>query len=314
MRHGQAPSRSASSSAAPVLLSFDVEAYFQIEAARDCVPRTAWPSYDDRLTGVMDWLLERLDHHHATATFFTLGYIADRQPKLIRRIVEAGHELACHGHMHDRLHTLSPKALRQDLHDARHALEQAAGCAVTGYRAPTFSLDRSTAWALDVLAEQGFLYDSSIQPIRRAAYGVADAPIEPFRLPTPSGATLLELPPLVWRLAGYHLPAAGGGYFRLFPPFVMDRAIEQAHRADRPAVCYFHPWEFDPDQPRLPLTGLRRFRTYVNLGRTRDRLDQLLRRHPATSIHQYLSTQPVATWPTWPLTSVTPAAAQREAA
>jgi polysaccharide deacetylase family protein (PEP-CTERM system associated) len=314
MPHGQAPSRSASPSAAPVLLSFDVEAYFQIEAARDCVPKTAWPSYDDRLAPVIDWLLERLAHHHATATFFTLGYIADRQPKLIRRIVEAGHELACHGHMHDRLHTLWPEALRQDLHDARHALEQAAGCAVTGYRAPTFSLDRSTAWALDVLAEQGFTYDSSIQPIRRAAYGVADAPIEPFRLPTPSGATLLELPPLVWQLARYHLPTAGGGYFRLFPPFVMHRAIEQAHGAGRPAVLYFHPWEFDPDQPRLPLTGLRRFRTYVNLHRTRDRLDQLLRRHPATSIARYLAKQNADHWPTWPLTATAAPTAHLDAA
>lgn len=259
-----------------VLLSFDVEECFQIEAARTAITPQQWGDYPSRVESLIDWLLETLAEHDQQATFFTLGWIAERHPKMIRRIVDAGHELACHGYGHARLHTLTPQKFAQDLHRARHTLEQAAGEAVFGYRAPTFSIVRQTAWAIDVLAEQGFIYDSSIQPTRHPQYGVSDAPQSPYHVVGPHGGSLIEIPPLSWRVRSMRIPVAGGGYFRLLPLWFMRRGIAQAQREQRPAMLYFHPWEFDPDMPDLPLTGLSRWRTRQGLSRTRRRLEKLL--------------------------------------
>ncbi|MDP7349058.1 MAG: DUF3473 domain-containing protein [Phycisphaeraceae bacterium] len=260
----------------PCLLSFDVEEYFHIEAARSAVDRRSWPSYLTRVEPIVDWLLEQLAAHAATATFFTLGWVAERHPSMIRRIADAGHEIACHGYGHDRLCRLDRRAFADDLSRAKHVLEQASGQRVIGYRAPTFSLVPATAWAVDVLIEQGFVYDSSVQPIRHPQYGVPGAPRWPYQLAGADGTRLVELPPLSWQIGSLRLPVAGGGYFRLFPLRFMLAGIRQAHRAGQPAMLYFHPWEFDPDQPRLPLTGVSRWRTYVGLSRTRRRLSHLL--------------------------------------
>ncbi len=282
---------------APVcLLTFDVEEYFQIEAAREVVGRERWDARVGRLDGQLDWLLRTLDDHDSRATFFILGWVARRQRHLVRRIADAGHEIACHGFAHDRLHRLTPDEARLDIRTARALLQDISGQPVIGYRAPTFSLDRRTAWAVDLLAEAGFEYDSSIQPIRRPAYGVPDAPRYAHRLVGPGGGELLEIPPLTWRVGRYRLPVAGGGYFRLLPLRCMLNGIAQAHRAAQPAMCYFHPWEFDPDQPRLGLRGLRRLRTYVGLNRSRLRLVRLMQRHGGRTVGHWLSTQAPARW------------------
>ncbi len=288
------------------LLSFDVETYFQIEAAKDVIPRADWNHLPGRLESVTGWLLEQLNDHNATATFFVLGTVAQRWPKVVQRMAEAGHEIACHGHGHDRLHTLNPQTFTEDLQQARRAIYDACGQHVVGYRAPTFSLDRTTAWAADVLTDLGFQYDSSIQPIRRGAYGVADAPTHLYRLLTSSGASLLELPPLTWQIGNYRMPVAGGGYFRLFPLWMMERGLQQvaSRKHDDPpgaAMLYFHPWEFDPDQPRMPLKGMKRFRTYVGMNGARRKLERLLKRWPMQSTRDYLSSVDAANWPTWSL-------------
>ena len=300
--------------ALPCLLSFDVEEYFHIEAARSVVDRRNWPSYPSRVEPIVDWLLEQLAGHAATATFFTLGWVAERHPSMIHRIAEAGHEIACHGHGHDRLCRLDRRAFAEDVSCAKQVLEQASGQRIIGYRAPTFSLVPATAWAVDVLIEQGFAYDSSVQPIRHPQYGVPGAPRWPYRLVGADGTRLVELPPLSWQIGPLRLPVAGGGYFRLFPLRFMLAGIRQAHRAGQPAMLYFHPWELDPDQPRLPLTGLSRWRTYVGLNRTRSRLSHLLARHRMTSARDWLSERNPAAWPRLAMSDIGSPPAARQAA
>ena len=268
----------------PVILSFDVEEHFRIEAAAGLtVNPSQQASYREGLASSTQWLLELLERREIKATFFVLGHLARDYPSLVRSIHRAGHEIASHGWGHQRLHGLTPATFREDVRSSKHALEDLTGQEVLGYRAPTFSIVRRTAWAIDVLAELGFLYDSSIYPVRHDRYGVPDAPRSPYVVEGPSNS-LLEIPPLTWRLPGVNLPTAGGGYFRLFPPFVMECAIRQAQRSSpHPAtMLYFHPWEFDPDQPRLPLRRLSRFRTYVGIKTSRRRLEALLDRHQFT--------------------------------
>lgn len=285
-----------SSNSAPVLLSIDVEEYFQIETAWEAVSREDWPNWQSRVAAQVDTLLALFDEVEARATFFTLGWVAERQPAVIRRIIEAGHELACHGYGHQRLHRMTTDQFAEDLRRATGALSDAGGVAVRGYRAPTFSLDRTTAWAVDVMADQGIAYDSSLQPIYRPAYGVADAPIGPHRLIGPEGGAVAELPLLTWSVGQWRLPVAGGGYFRLLPLGFMRRGMAQAQRSGRPAVVYFHPWEFDPAQPRLPLSPARQLRTRVGLRSAVRRLRGLLRKVRAVPLGDWLDQQDPQQW------------------
>jgi polysaccharide deacetylase family protein (PEP-CTERM system associated) len=269
---------------AGVILSFDVEEHFRIEAAAGMtVGPVQEACYRAGLGSSTRWLLERLERREIKATFFILGHLARDYPSLVLSIHRAGHEIASHGWGHQRIHSLSPETFREDVRRSKDALEDLTGQEVLGYRAPTFSIVRRTAWAIDVLAELGFLYDSSIYPVRHDRYGVPDAPRSPYLAGGPT-REILEIPPLTWRLPGVNLPAAGGGYFRLFPPFVMERAIRQARcTGSHPAaMLYFHPWEFDPGQPKLPLRRLNRFRTYVGIKTSRGRLVALLGRHQFT--------------------------------
>jgi polysaccharide deacetylase family protein (PEP-CTERM system associated) len=267
-----------------VVLSFDIEEHFRIEAAAGLeIAPSLKAAYGERLLSSTDWILQELERRQIRATFFILGHLARDRPGLVRSIHDAGHEVASHGWGHERLHRLTPSTFLEDVRQSKEALEDVTGREVLGYRAPTFSIVRWTAWAIDVLAELGFLYDSSIYPVRHDRYGVPEAPRSPYLV---QGRTreILEIPPLTWRLPGVNLPAAGGGYFRMFPPFVMEQAIRQALRSGSraSAMLYFHPWEFDPDQPRLPLAPLSRFRTYVGIKTSRSRLRSLLDRHQWT--------------------------------
>lgn len=283
------------------LLSFDVEEHFHIEAARSCPAGFNARHAPSRVVHATGLLLDLLHRHQAEATFFILGCVARRYPALVRRIAAAGHEIACHGYDHDRLHHLNPVSFRNDIGSARALLQDLSGQPVVGYRAPTFSLVRQTAWAVDVLIEQGFEYDSSIQPVRHPQYGVIDAPRDPYLLLTGGGAAILEIPPLTWQVGPLRLPVAGGGYFRLLPLSFMLRGIAQAARRRQPAMLYFHPWEFDPDQPRLPLTGLSRFRTYVGLRHTVRRLEALLARHRFMTAASWIAGQSAAARPRFAL-------------
>lgn len=269
---------------AQVVLSFDVEEHYRIESARGialCDSQKA--VYAGRVGPSIDWLLGRLAEYDIRATFFILGQLASEQPQLVRTIHRHGHEVASHGWDHRRLHQLTPASFREDLRQSCAVLADLTGEPVLGYRAPTFSLVKQTAWAIDVLAEFGLLYDSSIYPVRHDRYGVPAAPRTPFRL-RGLGGEILELPPATLRLFRTNLAAGGGGYFRLFPLTLLEQALAQVQRKCEPpvAMLYFHPWEFDEDQPRLPLTGLNRFRTYVGLRRTRRRFARLLHRHRFT--------------------------------
>jgi polysaccharide deacetylase family protein (PEP-CTERM system associated) len=264
-----------------VILSFDVEEHHQIEAAAGLsVPPAAQAHYRERLGPPTYWLLEELAAHDIRATFFIVARIAEHSPELVRAIHRAGHEVASHSWDHRRVHRFTPDGFREDVRRSKDTLEQVTGEAVVGYRAPTFSIMPETAWAVDVLAELGMVYDSSIYPVRQDRYGWPQAPRAPF-LAQGRGCRLLELPPASLRCLGVNVPTGGGGYFRLFPLWVLYRTLRQVERTASPAVAmlYFHPWEFDPDQPRLPLPAVSRFRTYVGLRRTRRRLHTLLGRH-----------------------------------
>ncbi len=263
-----------------VVLSFDVEQHDRIEAAAGLsCPAGLRRAYADRMERATRRLQDMLASAGARATFFVLGDIARSHPRLVRDLADDGHEVASHGWDHRRVHRFTPAAFLDDVRTSKDELEQVCGRPVLGYRAPTFSVVRETGWAIDVLAEAGYEYDSSIFPVRHDRYGVAAAPRTPF-VAEGEHARLIELPPATYRLFGQNLPVGGGGYFRLFPPAVMEAGLRQLRRAD-PAVgvLYFHPWEFDPDQPRLPLGRLARWRTYVGVGRSATRLARLLARH-----------------------------------
>jgi polysaccharide deacetylase family protein (PEP-CTERM system associated) len=266
----QAPTR--------LVLSFDIEEHDRIEAAAGLTVGAALrESYRGRLIHATLWLLDQLAARALPATFFVVGAVAEHSPDLVRRIAEAGHELASHSHEHRSLLRLTPDEFRADLRRSRIALEQAGRVPVVGFRAPTFSIVRRAAWAIDILAEEGFLYDSSIYPVRHDRYGIPEAPRRPF-LVVGARHGLIELPPATLRLAGVNLPIGGGGYFRLLPGSWFRHATARALRDDRLGICmlYFHPWEFDPDQPRLPLSRLGRWRTYTGIPSARRRFCRLL--------------------------------------
>lgn len=258
-------------------VTVDVEEYFHIEAARGVVDADARGRHPRRAGAAMDRLLGLFDAHGVRATLFFLADVARGDPALVKRCRDAGHEVASHGAGHERLHRLTPVAFAQTLHDSRRRLEDLTGEAVLGYRAPTWSLTRETAWAVDVLAEAGFAYDASVFPVRHPQYGVPGAPATPFHVRgTPGGAAMLEVPPLVYEVKGRHVACAGGGWFRLLPAGLMRRGLVQARRRGRPAVLYFHPWEFDPETPRLPMGWVGRVRTYTGLRSSLGKLDAVL--------------------------------------
>lgn len=264
----------------PIVLSFDVEEHDRIEAAtRLVVPNETKMVYAARMVTTTERILAQLGAVGVKATFYIVGDIARSNPQLVRAIASGGHEIGSHGWDHRRVHTFTPKEFGEDIRRSKETLEHVSGTPVVGYRAPTFSVMRGTAWAVDVLAESGLAYDSSVFPVRHDRYGVPDAPRHPFIAEGRTGS-ILELPPATWRVGGQNLPVAGGGYFRLFPPAAMDAGIAQLTRANSPlTMLYFHPWEFDPDQPRLPLGRFARWRTYVGVGKSSARLDRLLGRY-----------------------------------
>jgi polysaccharide deacetylase family protein (PEP-CTERM system associated) len=257
-------------------LSVDVEDWFQVGAFEGVIDREHWDSLGSRVEANCDAILDMFARAEVKATFFTLGWVAQRHGPLLRRIVDAGHELASHGWDHERVFRFDRPAFARDLERSRKALEDAGGVRITGYRAPSFSIDQRTPWAYMELAEQGFDYSSSVAPISHDHYGWRDAPRFAFK-PLP-WSDLIEIPVTTAHFAGRRLAAGGGGFFRVLPYGFSRWAIRQVNREDkRPAVFYFHPWEIDPQQPRVTGASLRsRVRHYTNLDVMAQKLEQLI--------------------------------------
>ncbi len=260
------------------VMSVDVEDYFQVEALSESLAGRSWDSFEPRVEGNVARILDLFGAEGIKGTFFVLGWVAQRFPQLIKRIAAAGHEIGCHGFAHRRLHRLSPEEFRADLRDARELLKQLAQQPVIAYRAPSFSIVRQTDWALDVLAEEGFRFDSSIFPVRHDLYGIPDADRFPHWHTTPRGRSIFEFPPSTIRRGRQNLGIGGGGYLRIFPYRLTRWALRRINEHEKqPAMVYFHPWEIDPGQPRIR-TGLRsRLRHYTNLSGMEGRIGRLLR-------------------------------------
>lgn len=258
------------------VMTVDVEDYFQVSAFDGAVSRANWDTYESRVSRNTDELLAIFDRAGVRGTFFVLGWVAARFPSLVRRIADRGHEIASHGFHHQLLYMLTPAQFRDDIRAARHAIEDAAGQPVMGYRAPSYSVIQSSLWAIDILIEEGYAYDASIFPIHHDRYGIPDSPRHPYELKR-DGGSLLELPGSTVRLGSVNLPIAGGGYFRQLPYMWTKWGIERVNRVERqPVVFYLHPWEIDPDQPRVPVGAARRVRHYRGLEVTKRRLSRLL--------------------------------------
>ena len=273
-------------SATSHLLSFDVEEYFQVESASGIYDYTQWDSIQKRLAPAVDKILHLLSDHQTSATFFILGWVAQHERQLVEQIAEQGHEIASHGMSHRMLNRLNPAEFRRELLDSRRLLEDISGRPVIGYRAPTFSITRTTAWAIDVLAETGFAYDSSIFPVRHDRYGVPEAPTVPHFALGPGAGKILEIPPLTLPLRRMNIPIGGGGYLRLLPARLIGLALREAQRRNQMGMIYLHPWELDPDQPVLPMGRLTNWRHRVGLRRTEAKLSWLLQQFQFGSVAQ----------------------------
>ena len=256
-------------------MTVDVEDYFQVQAFAGCISRESWDCRPGRVERNTMAILEQFARWDIRATFFTLGWVADRYPAIVRQIAAGGHEVASHGYAHELIHKLTPQQFQDDVTRAKNVLEAIGGAEVKGYRAPTFSLNSRTEWAFRILEETGHTYSSSTYPVRHDLYGDPDAPRFSYR---PDGGSLLEIPMTTLRVGSRNLPIAGGGYFRLLPYGIYRTALRRfGRREEKPGIFYFHPWEIDADQPKVHEASRRsKFRHYLNIAAVPTRLDRLL--------------------------------------
>ena len=270
-------------------MSVDVEDYFMVEAFAASVDRSTWPTWPSRVVDNTQRVLDLFDKYNTKATFFFVGWIAEKFPRLVQDVHARGHELACHSYWHRTVYSLTPEEFRRDTRAAMQIIEDAAGVKVRGYRAPSWSITKDCWWALDILAEEGFTYDSSIYPIHHDLYGVPGAPRFPYTINCANGRSLREYPPATVSVLGAILPAAGGGYLRIFPLSYTRwafRVFEESYKER--VVVYFHPWELDPDQPRISGKIKSRLRHYTSLGRMENRLHYLLQTYAFTPMRMAL--------------------------
>lgn len=260
----------------PRIISVDVEDYFQVEAFSNVVSRDSWDQYPSRVEPNTRVLLDLFDEAAVKGTFFILGWVAERFPRLVREIADRGHEIGSHSYWHRLIYNLTPDEFRADTIRARDCIEQAAGQPIMGYRAPSFSIVSKSAWALDVLSETGIRYDSSVFPVRHDTYGVPEAPRGPFQVMTSSGP-ILEFPMATFRIGNSpNLPVGGGGYLRMLPFWYTRFGVSSMSKEGLPVICYIHPWEVDPEQPRIAASLKSKLRHYTNLSKTSNRLKALL--------------------------------------
>ena len=266
-------------------LTIDVEDYFQVAAFEKVIKPELWDNYESRVEGNTDAILNILKTRNIKATFFVVGWIAEKYPQLVQQIYENGHEIGCHSYMHRKIYDLSPDEFKADTKKAKSLLEKITGSKIRGYRAPSYSITKKSLWALDILAELGFEYDSSIFPIHHDNYGIPDSPRFAYRL---DRQNLKEYPISTLKVLGRNIPVSGGGYFRMFPYAFTRTALQFINvKEQKPFIFYLHPWEIDPDQPRISsASALSKFRHYVNLKTTKIKLLKLLDDFKFTSIQQ----------------------------
>jgi polysaccharide deacetylase family protein (PEP-CTERM system associated) len=277
-------------------MTVDVEDYFHVSAFDGVVPRRRWDHLESRVCANTERLLQMFDDTGVRATFFVLGWVAERWPSLVRAIASQGHEIASHGYGHRLVYDQTPRQFRDDLRRSKVELEAAALAPVVGYRAPSYSITSRSLWALDILIEEGFRYDASIFPVHHDRYGIPVSARHPYRIERPKGA-LWEAPASTVRWAATNLPVAGGGYFRILPYTWTRWGIARLNRVERrPAIFYLHPWEIDPDQPRLDAPFVSRFRHYRNLHKTETRLRALLGDFAFAPMHAVFTASAEAAW------------------
>lgn len=277
--------------AANYAMTIDVEDYFHVAAFKNVISPRDWDQWSPRVEQNTRRLLELFDRRGINATFFVLGWVAERFPGLVREIAGKGHEIASHGYSHQLVFNQTPDVFRSETAKSKQVLEDITGTAVTGYRAASYSITPASLWALDILAELGFTWDSSIFPIHHDTYGMVGSPDEPYQLITPSGATLTEFPLTTAKVMGMAVPAAGGGYFRQYPYALSKWLLSKASEGgEKPTIFYLHPWEVDPEQPRVPDAGWKsNFRHYTNLSRCLPRLEQLCSDFSFTTVRRVLA-------------------------
>lgn len=280
-------------------LTVDVEDYFQVAALKEAVNSADWPSMEYRVEQNTDKLLELFDSKNVKATFFVLGWVAERSPDLVKRIQAQGHEIASHGYSHELVYTQSPQTFREETIKSKQILEDITCAPITGYRAASYSITSQSRWALDILTEEGFTWDSSIFPVHHDRYGMPGTPHQPYLLESPNGGILKEFPLSTCPVGSYRMPIAGGGYFRLYPYSLTRWGLGKINRAGQPFIFYLHPWEIDPGQPRLKVSAFSRFRHYNNLDKCMGRLERLLQDFRFGSVTDVLEeivlpSQPVA--------------------
>jgi polysaccharide deacetylase family protein (PEP-CTERM system associated) len=277
-------------------LTIDVEDYYHVSAFESVIRFEEWDRYESRVERNTHRILDLLDEHKTQATFFVLGWVAERFPKLVREIHDGDHEVASHGYGHQRVYTQTQDQFREETRRSKRIIEDAIGHAISGYRAASYSITAKSLWALDILREEGFLYDSSIFPIYHDIYGMPGYQRFCHVLNGQNGAGLVEFPLSTLRVAGVNIPIAGGGYFRFFPyPFTRWSVRRLNEKENQPAVVYLHPWEIDPKQPRIRANALSRFRQYVNLGGMEEKLTSLLRDFKFGTMSEVLSRQGLVT-------------------
>ncbi len=271
-------------------LTIDLEDYYHVTAFDHIIGRHNWENMESRIEVILEKILLILDSYSVKATFFVLGWVAERHPILIRTIVNQGHEIASHGYNHKMITDHSQESFKEDIQKTTKILEDITDAKIKGYRAPTFSINASSLWALNILMEQGYSYDSSIFPIRHDRYGIPNARRFPHIIKLEESGDIKEFPPSTIKLLKWNLPIAGGGYLRLFPLKFIEWGIKRINNLEKqPAVIYLHPWEFDPEQPRIPTNRLCRFRHYVNLGTTEKKLRHLIEKFRFTTLNKLSS-------------------------
>lgn len=271
-------------------MSIDLEEYFQVSNFSAAIDRSTWSTLPSRVTDSTGRLLDTLERTSTHATFFVLGWVAERQPDLIRAIADRGHEIACHGYGHELVYEIGPDRFRDDIRRARTAIQAATGIDPKGYRAPSYSITNRSLWALEILTEEGFEYDSSIFPIHHHRYGIPDFSRTPVLIELPNGRTIREFPMTTLSAGPFKIPLAGGAYLRFFPPTLFHWGFRRMIAAGEPIVLYVHPWEIDPNQPRQDVGWRIQLNHYFNLERTESRLTRLIEEFPFRTLEAVLDT------------------------
>jgi polysaccharide deacetylase family protein (PEP-CTERM system associated) len=269
-------------------MTVDVEDYFQVSAFAKNIDKTEWDNYPSRVNANTNLLLDLFDEYEVKATFFVLGWVAEREQQLIKRISELGHEVACHGYKHDLIYNQTKEVFTEETHKSKSILEDIIGKPVNGYRAASYSITAKSIWALDILCEEGFIYDSSIFPIVHDRYGIPDAKSVPHMYRTVSGNEIIEFPLSTVGFGNKRLPISGGGYFRLFPYWLTQKGLNIINNKNIPFIFYLHPWEIDVEQPRIKSSLLSEFRHYQNLDKFKPRLARLIKQFRFSTVEKVL--------------------------